>query len=227
MTEPRGVIGQTTESIGSDNQFMGLRVMRDGSLSGVDWRQAKILQGKGFHVSVGALSTPITGGGDGTVVDIDQPEAGISVPTGYAIMPIRIAVQCLTPLMATDEDEAEILIAADTAAAWAADGTVTTEVAWNMRTDAPYATACSCISACTADLTDPTLGMELAHSILLGDMNGTPANAVWGKLDLLYEPLNAPLIIGPAAIWIYWGGTVAVDGFAQIEWLEFATSDMT
>jgi hypothetical protein len=60
----------------------------------------------------------------------------------------------------------------------------------------------------------------------MGDMNGTPANALWGKLDLVYEPETPPMIVGPASLIVYWGGTVATIGFGQIEWLEFDTADL-
>jgi hypothetical protein len=43
------------------------------------------------------------------------------------------------------------------------------------------------------------------------------------KHELLYEPETAPLIVGPASLIGYWGGTVATPGFAEIQWVEFAT----
>jgi len=68
--------------------------------------------------------------------------------------------------------------------------------------------------------------MELARTVLTGDVQGTAANALWGKLDLLYEPLTSPIITGPAMLLVYWGGTVATTGFAQIEWIEYTTTDL-
>lgn len=190
-----------------------------------DWKQRAVLQGRGFHVDVGAFSTPIVGGGNGTVLDQDQPEACISVPTGTSILPIRIHIQCQTPLLATDADEAEALIAVDIAAAQDATGTATAETALKMYMGTGTS-LCTATSAYTANATSPTLGMELARAVITGDMNGTPANALWGKLDLLYVPQVCPVLVGPCAIYIYWGGAVAVSGFAQIEWLEYLTSDL-
>jgi hypothetical protein len=203
------------------------RSTRDGSLSVTDWLNLKNLEGKVFQVDVGAFSTPITGGGAGTVLDQDQPEALIAVPAGTSIMLNRVAVQCQTPLLATDADEAEILIGVDKDVA-ATDGTSTVETPMSLRTDAPNASVCTCKSAYTGDITAaPTLDIELARKVITGDMNGTPANALWGLLDLVYEPKVAPIIVGPASVMVYFGGTVATKGFAQIQWAEFTSSTVT
>jgi hypothetical protein len=191
-----------------------------------DWKMDAIRGGHGYHVDVGAFSTPITGGGTGaTGIDQDQPEAIISVPDGTVIMPIRVSVVCQTPLIASDSDESEILVAADVAAA-AAGATgisgATAETAVNMHTGSSNTSACSCYSASKANWTNPTLGMELGHAVKVGDVQGTAATALWGDLSLLYEPQSPPILTGPCALYVYWGGTVATSGFAQIEWIELS-----
>ncbi len=203
----------------------------DGALNTRDAWQSYVLAGQAYSVNIGAFSTPIVGGGNGTVLDLDQPEGIISVPAGSAIIPVRIHVQCQTPLLATDADESEILIAVDRANAWVGDGTATTEVALNKRTDLVSGSVCSCASAFTADMlgtpsaADPVLGIELAHSVFVGDVQGTPATAVWTKHELLYEPKYPPVIVGPAMLILYWGGTVATSGFAQIDWIELTSAN--
>lgn len=185
-----------------------------------DWIQLAIAQGKGYHMDVGAFSTPIVGGGNGTVIDQNQPEAIVSCPAGKKIAIIRAAVDCLVPLLATDEDEAEILLAADIVAAYAGDGTVTAETPINMNTGAGLSSSCNCASAATADITNPTLGLELAREIIVGDVQGTPATAIWTPLKMRFEPAHPMFLSGPCAVYLYFGGTVAVSGFAQIEWIE-------
>lgn len=190
-----------------------------------DWKQRAVLQGRGFQVDVGAFSTPIVGGGNGTVIDQDQPEAMISVPSGTSIIPIRVSVQAQCGLAATDADENEILVAADISQASDGTGTMTTETALKMYVG-QGTTLCTCYSAFTADATAPVLGMELARKVEVMDLVGTPANA-WGHiLDLVYEPAVPPILVGPCMLLVYWGGTVAVSGFAQIQWLEYLTADL-
>lgn len=206
---------------------VGVRALLGGALV-ADWRQALVARGYGFHVDVGAFSTPIVGGGAGTILDQDQPEFGISVASGYCVVPLRIHVACQTPLIAADSDESEILLAVDRAAAWAADGTVTTETAANMRTNATgNPTGVTIFSAATGNITNPTLGYELAHAVRVGDVQGTAATALWGDLSLVYEPNNPPFLVGPCCLYGYWGGTVATSGFANIDFLAFPSSWVT
>ena len=205
---------------------------RRGEQFTMDWIQAAIIEGRGFMAKVGALSTPIVGGGDGTIVDLDQPEFGMIIPDGYTIVPIRLAIQLTTPLLATDADEAEALAFVDTTAATvtaALDGTwANTITPVNMRMAATNRNSSECTvkSVCSADTTDPTESMDLLHAIIVGDVQGTPATALWTKNELLYEPKNPPLIVGPASLFAYWGGTVAVNGFMQFCWLEFPSTQL-
>lgn len=191
----------------------------------VDWEMSAIRDGRGHHVTVGSFSANVTGGGDGIVVDLNQPEVVISVPDGTSILPIRIDVQCQVPLIATDADESEIIIGFDKDAAWDTTGTSTEETTVNMRTTHGATSKCSCESAFTADIsTSPALDYELARAVATADVQGSATNANWYELRCLYEP-SVPIIAdGPCMLLVYWGGTVQTTGFAQVEWLEFPTS---
>lgn len=196
-----------------------------GGLIQADWRQALIARGFGYHVDVGSFSTPITGGGDGTVIDLDQPEYGISVAAGYTIIPVRFKHTVLPGLQTTDSHETETLIAVDRASAWAGDGTVTTETAVNMRTSATgNPTGVSIFSAATADITDPVLGMELDRAAKFTDVQGSATTVNLMELPLLYEPNNPPFLVGPCAVYGYWGGSIAATGFAQLEFIAIPTT---
>lgn len=199
-----------------------------GAALAADWRQAFIARGFGYHVDVGAFSTPIVGGGNGTVLDQDQPEFGISVASGVCIVPLRVHVACQMPLLANDSDEAEIVLAVDRVAAWASDGTVTTETALNMRSNATgNPTGVSIFSAATGNITNPTLGYELGHAVKVGDVQGIATSTTWTDLELLYEPRCPPFLIGPCCLYGYWGGTVATTGFANIDFLAFPSNLLT
>ena len=136
-----------------------------------DWKQARILEGRGFIATVGALSTPVVGGGAGTIVDNDQPEFGMIVPANYVVVPLRIAAQLSTPLGATDADETEFIAFVDTTAATVAaalDGTwANTITPKNMRIalNNAIASACTVKSVCSADTTEPTESIDLFHTL--------------------------------------------------------------
>lgn len=214
-----------TRLTSSSNAQNPLNSSLDGALNTMPWKQARIFEGLGYHVSIGAITTPIVGGGNGTVYDPEQSEGVISVPVGRTILPIRFSVQLQQPLLGADSEETEVLIAVDRlAVSTAAAGTGTVETIFNMRTDNPQASLCTAVSANTSDHNTPTLGLELARSVNVGDVNGTPGFAAFNtKHELVYEPDAPPLLVGPCAIYVYWGGTVATSGFAQLQWIEIPT----
>ena len=220
------------ETEGSD---VFLRALRDGSLVGVDWKQAAIFAGYGYRVTVGALSTGIVGGGNGTTVTIAEPEMCLSIPNGTSIMPLRVAVQVQAGAP-TDAQEAEILVAVDQdtdlGAVSVANSDKTTEVIYNMNTLCGSSSGCACYSAFTSSIsTDPVLDIELARKVVEFEVIGSAGilTAEYGLiLDLVYEPEAPPIINGPAMLLIYWGGDAAtVGGFAEVQWVERSESDFT
>ena len=227
-----GLVQQSSSYLIPDGSAHRPFLNRRGALHGIDWIQAAILEGYGFKSTVGALSTPVAGGGSGTVVDLDQPEFGMIIPAGVTIIPLRIAIQLTTPLLVTDADEVEALGFVDVTAATVAaalDGTWTTTITPTNKRIAlanRKTSTCTVKKQCTADTTDPTESIDLFHSIMVADMNGTPANALITRHDVLYEPKEKDFIVGPASLFIYWGGTVAVSGFMQMDWLELPSTHL-
>lgn len=202
------------------------RATRDYSLITADWKQALVLEGRAYAAKAGAFSTPVDGGGATAVISLVRPRVALSIPSGTTIIPLRVAVQCQTPLLAADNEEIEILLGIDRTQANAA-GTSTAVTKFNLRTDNAYSSLCTVTAVHTADLaTSPVLGIELARKVKVGDVQGTAATTMWTDLDLLYPLVgqHAPVIVGPASLLVYWGGTVATTGFAQVEWAEFVTA---
>lgn len=192
-----------------------------GAMAGTDLRQALVARGYGWMAAVGSFSTPIVGGGNGDVLDADQPELVVDVPTGYAMLPLRLQVACQIPLGATDSDESEIAVIVDRTAvsnAVAANGTV--EVPVNMRSDI-LGSACPLrvVSAVTTNITAGfTASVDLAHAVKIFETK-TDVGTTWTDLELLYQPDVSPIIVGPATFLVYWGGTVATTGFASFDFL--------
>lgn len=202
-----------------------IRTLLGGALV-ADWRQALIARGLGWTMNVGGFSTGtdtgITGGGAGTIMDFDQPEFVISVPSGYCCIPLEFNIACRPGLQTTDSHVSDILVALDRTAAWAGDGTFTTNTPKNMRTNvAPGSCPLPCAHAFTADTTDPAAAgwQELIRETQLTDVQGTAATLNFNQLEANWTPKYPPFIIGPASIWGYWGGSIAVVGFAQLSFL--------
>ena len=118
-----------------------------------------IANGYGRSMTVGAFSTGIVGGGNGTVLDIDQPEFIVSVPAGYVIRPIYVEIVVQPGVTTGDSDETEALLAVDSLGYMrvgptptGAAVTHTDETPTNMRTDLAQWSVCRCASAFTANI---------------------------------------------------------------------------
>ncbi len=210
----------------TEGQDVFLRALRDGSVIKSDWMQAAIMGGYGYMVSDGAIVTGQTGGGQGTTMDISEPEVAIGIPNGYCIMPIRIQVGIEPGAYNAENDETEILIAADQDTILSNLGNTTADTlsVFNMNTRCGLTSACSAFGGYSTSLTDPTLDLELAHWASTADTDGAPATIVTHMCNLLYEPEHPIILNGPAALFVYFGGTVATTGYTSIQWLEFPES---
>ncbi len=223
MTTDTLVFGKNFNSTGAE---VRLSAVPDGGLVIGSWLQAMIARGFGWVVQVGDLTTPIVGGGALTVLDADQPELVMDVPAGFTLRPIRIAVDCETPLIAADDDESEIVLSVDrtnVSDANATNGTV--ETVFNMRTDIVGGSPISVVSAVTTNLSAaPTISAELQRANVVADLAGTPVTSLWGSLKMLYQPKVPPYIVGPATVVVHFGGTVATSGYIQAFFLAFPSS---
>ena len=195
-----------------------VRAVPTGGLVVADWFDMMIARGFGWQITVGEFTTGIVGGGAGTVLLATDPELVVQVSAGQTLVPLRISVQLETPLTAADDDESEVLITVDrTQNVLSVDADGTVEVPMNMRSDivgsGPFTAVSANVGATPATM---TRSFDLAHRVKVVDVNGVTANALWGEIEVTYEPKHPLFIVGPATLGIYWGGTVATSGFAQV-----------
>lgn len=206
-----------------------LKAVFDGAASVESLMFQLAVRGYCWNVTVGSFSTPITGGGAGTVLDADQPELVIDVPNGFAACIFEAHIQLQPPLIASDSDECDCVIGLDRTAvsgATASNGTVETPI--NYRTDITAGCPLSVVSAVTTNLSaGPTVSAELQREQLFGDVQGTAANAIYHHARLDYMPRVPLWAIGPATFFAYWGGTVATTGFAQVSVCAIPASKIT
>ncbi len=196
-----------------------------GSLLAADWRQALVARGFGWNATVGALSTPIVGGGAGTVVVAAQPQLAIKVPAGMCLIPLRVACEIELGIQSADSQRTEVLISMDKTQVPTA-GTSTLEVPINMRTDIVTPCPLTVWSAFTGN--GATLALdELDRAQALTDLQGTAATLNVYQMKTVYEPDCPPFICGPAGMFVHFGGTVAASGFIQASFLAVPSSLVT
>lgn len=208
-------ISPTVKS-GSDQELV---ISPIGELFTADWKTRLMRAGCVYRFDVGTIAaggepTPVVGGGDGTVIDQDQPEFGVGVPAGYYLIPIDIKITGEVDMDA-DGEMAEAIVFLDLAANVPTDGTKTAVTPQNVL-DGGAAFGGSAFTAATADITDPTVSEILDFEHIQGSENGTASNLVSNRLKLDYRPDYPQAFAGPCSLYGCWGGTAAVNGIATI-----------
>lgn len=186
-------------------------------------------EGRVWQTTVGTMTTPVLGGGAGTILDADQPELVIDVPGGVVVAICNVRADLQPGVVAADADEFEALLAIDrtqVSGATATNGTVETPI--NFRTDIVSGSRVNVVSAVTTNLTAaPTLSMELTHPVLIGIKDGSAAATAYSAMLFMdYDPSVKPFVVGPATIVVYAGGTVATDIFCSAVWAEFTKTEL-
>ena len=220
---------QNSPGLGADGTHLAQRATRDGIPFIASWKQALLLEGRVFQVTVGSLSAgadiaPITGGGGNLVVDQDQPEFIIGVPNGLTLIPLDIMISVNGDVDA-DTEVIDIILTADTTSQGPSSVTGTIESPTNMITNGPGPRG-TAFSAITSDITDPTVSMIL-DSETLTEAAVTVVNALVYSLKLHYAPKIPVLLKGPASLYGYWGGTADATGVASIVYAEVPESRFT
>lgn len=227
MTAIQGSIQQIGPALGVDGNDVDVRMTRMQQVFTANWREELLMGGYCYSVSVGGISAGgdaalVTGGGAGTVIDSDQPEVIVSVPSGYYLIPLEFQASAQVDLDA-DAEVGNILLFADVTQAVAATGvTGTAGTAIPMLGGGPSSVA-RIWHTITADITDPIASMVLAYETVRG-AEVTAAGESVVKLSAFYQPMTPPLLVGPCSVVACWGGTAAVTAIATLKWAEVPAS---
>lgn len=223
-----GIAKQQGAGVIGDGSQGGLQMTRAGQLFVADWKTRLVLAGFAFNLTVGTAGgegdiTLITGGGDGTTVDGDQPEMAVGTPPGYYHIPLGFTCSVQGDSNA-NADVANIVLAADLTQQIplpvAASSTV--ETPQNLLDGGPASVSWA-QSAVTTDITNPVASVLLAFATNY-HAQITAASAVIQSLNLDYDPSFPSLFAGPCSVCAWWGGTCAQDGMASYNWAEVPES---
>ena len=215
----KALLRQKSASVSSDGSEARLRASRRQQLMTVNWKHELVTAGKVWRTTVGTITgggdvNPVTGGGNGTTVDQDQPEVAIGVDSGYYLIPLEIKVAAHVDLDA-DADDGDIIAAVDRSAGVPTSVTGTIETPTN-QLDGGASFPGRAFSAITGDITDPTVDEILDHVHVQGGAAGTPGNLAVAQLKMDYRAEWPDLIAGPCGLYVYWGGVAAVNAVASV-----------
>jgi len=223
ITDIKAKIDQIPPSIGAEGDFEYVKQTKLGQLFTADWKLRLLLAGKVWKVSIGAITagnaiTQVTGGGDGTVMDMEQPEFIVGVDAGYFLIPIAADVIVTSDTDAPD-DFMEILLIMDRTNSCPTSATATVATPINLL-DGGGSFPGRAFTAVTVDIEDPVYDELLAYEryeTTAVVMQGTSANeddAINSILRMHYEPQVPSIGAGPCSIVCMWDGTVATTGIA-------------
>lgn len=224
MSNIRLLAAQTSAvTRGSEGQYVSARGLRDGALVSADWVQALIMEGKGYIVNNGVLTTPITF--NATIAAAEQ-DLFLHVPDNTCVIPIYISVQF------EDTGTAQVLdvlaIASSTGDS-AVTGTALTK--YNLRTDAPATSACTATGVVTSngsttyagnfyEFWRPYAGFgEDAFNGSTGFVNSAIQGAEWS----ITKSAVMPIVADGGSISVY-AAAQAGTGFITLAWIELPSS---
>lgn len=207
--------GVGTAAVGS---LPGWRADRTGIGFTATWKQSLILEGKCFHAPFGAMgATDVVALTLGS--DLDQPDFGVSMPNGYALIPLRF-VMAVQHDADTAVDDQYLIIMADTGKAYDASGTVVSVTPVNMVTGLAETSIATAFEDGSGNITAPTgtlVCLDVAQQ-MIGVAQGA------GNLKLDYQPEVPPILCGPCAAYGWGGGVVPGSWAGFAEWAEVPES---
>lgn len=226
MSDIRLVAGATPTRITGDDQFLGLRGIRDGSAVTVDWVTALAMEGRVITARAGSATTPITFGA-GTI-DTTEPDFALSVPTGTMVVLLEILVH-----METFGTTAifEGMASTGTGGVFGTDtdlvvGTTIT----NSRTDNPYASLCSAGVASNADATYMTanvsefwrFGANKVVDIATADDDSSQPRVTF---KWSYKDSGPQVLVGNGTVQLMvFAASQAGTGFIEVKWAELPST---
>ena len=208
----------------ADGAYVSQRALRDGAAIYAPWVQALVFEGKCFGIHVGSVTTPIAGH---VAVDADQPEASVNIPDGTEAMPLFLTATCETG--STTLGVGGLMFAVSNILTGA--GTSTTATPFNLRIDAPIATAASAYVAFTGNGTDPlTAGnfLELGRQSFILDSDAATSGIIGARIALSALERPMPVIVDGGSLLFYAEhATTAPSVFATMLWAEFTEGTLT
>ncbi len=233
MTELKGKVNQVNPLILNDGDDEQVHLSKLGQVFTADWKMRLLLAGRCWGYSLGAISadgatTAITGGGAGTVADIEQPEIIFGVDEGFHLVCLECDITVESDADAPD-DFMEIMLYGDRTQAPPTSLTGTVVTPFNLL-DGAGAFPGRAYKEVTADIVDPVLSelfMYRRSIVKAVVMQGTSANeddAIDTQLMMHYEPALPSFLKGPCSVVVSWAGTVATTGLATIKFAAIPSS---
>lgn len=220
ITDIKAKVAQVTPVVTGEADLDYVKMTKLGAMFTAGWRTQLLLAGKVWSVEVGDVAADgdvdlLTGGGNGTTIDMDQPELVIGVDAGYYLIPLeaRCSIQADND---ADLSEANIVLFADRAAAPVttnASGTLFTPI--NMLDGAGAFPGRAWVGS-TGDITTPVTSQILDYVTQQTSSIDTTTVVAHPIIKMEYLPDSPPILAGPCQVVLCWGATKAALGIGIV-----------
>jgi hypothetical protein len=218
MTDIRGVATTTPTRKTSDDQLLAARLMRDGSLVTVDWKQALVAEGRAFSLQLGTEDAPIN---STTSIDDQLVWAVVDVESGTTVIPYFCQAVVGTW---TSSTLVNFMMEIDNAAArYSSGGTAYTPL--NLRTSNFISSTSTAYVGTDVTTSAKTSGgsLELYRESI--EVNVGDAADSWPIFE--YKPSVCPVIVGPGS-WLFHFGAASADvtAYGVMQWFEVPSNSI-
>ena len=196
----------------ADGSQLGIRALREGSISVADFLVGAGYEGRIFGVNAGSVGTPIASAAT-TAIAAQRPMAWVRVPDGTLIIPLYASI-VVESTGATTQGE----IAMATSQNDVGNGTSTAITPVSLNAAAPKTTNCTARRSSTGDCTAETNLHEVTRWSFA-------ASAVDQRFTWTFKDSGVPLILRGAASWLVYIGGNAVNSFTSLIWVELPEED--
>lgn len=215
-TEYTAVAQQPDAAVVGDGKPRLLRGTRAAQLFTADWKSELVLAGYAYTIDIGGITAGgdvalVTGGGNGDVIDSDQPEMAIGTPAGYYHVPLGFTC-AVQQDMDVDGDNMNILLFADLDKQIPVPIVASSTVAipQNLLDGGP-ASVSRAQTAVETDIADPVCSLILGYATnQAATMTAATMTAI-AKLSLNYQPSYPTCFAGPCSVIACFGG-IAISG---------------
>ena len=201
----------------ANGQSIRLKSSRDGALYTMSYKLNMAIEGRVFHTSVGALTTPTT---FRVGIQTLQPELVIDVPSGTSIIPVEIAVHLETLAGTLTE------MVAMTGTALRGAGTSTAGSAASTRTDRVVSSACSVYYTYSGNATAISGAVEFWRYGFPW-VTATAEGNAFMKFTYSMDEHTPQVVVGPGSISLCVGATgTAPTGYITASWIEVPSASV-
>lgn len=197
-------------------QYSGARGTRDGVLFTAGYFESLAMQGRIFSANMGTVTTPLTF----LVTAANRPDAWIRVPSGTAILPIKLNV--VLESAAGTVTEIDVRIAQNDIG----NGTSSAAdvLARSHRTDAPISSLCTARQLATGDTTAETNPLSIYRRTYA---RADEAGIDYRGIEVTRELMGYPVLVGAATWEVFIAATsTQATGYVVMTWAELPSGDV-